>query len=65
MDARVIRELGMTRPSVPGRKIAIVVPTDAAFGLARMYQSFGPDPAHDGASRVFRDRDAALAWLQS
>lgn len=44
-----------------GGRTAIVVARDLDFGLARMFQAFA-----DGAGvryEIFRDREAALAWL--
>jgi hypothetical protein len=44
-----------------GGKLAIVAPTDLAFGLGRMYQMLrddGPDQI-----RIFREADEAWEWL--
>jgi len=43
-------------------KMAIVAATDIAFGLSRMYEQLRGD---DGGVRVYKDLDAALAWLGS
>ncbi len=42
---------------------AILAPTDISFGLARMYNVFGPDAAK--RFEVFRDLPSALDWLQT
>lgn len=42
---------------------AVVAERDVLFGLSRMYEGFRGAP--DDALRVFRDRDAALAWLEA
>lgn len=42
-------------------KVAFIATTDAAFGLARMYQAFRAESAAD--MRVFREADEARAWL--
>lgn len=50
--------------------LAIVVPTDVAFGIARMYTAVAaariPDPDDTPKQRgVFRDREEALSWLKA
>jgi hypothetical protein len=47
---------------VPGR-YAILVTSDVAFGIARMYGAFVEDGLLD--LRVFRDADEAMAWLRA
>ena len=42
-------------------KIAVVAPQSVAFGIARMYIAIR-DPKYDFS--VFRERDAAMAWLR-
>jgi len=42
-------------------KIAFVATSDAAYGIARMYQAFRSDSA--ATLRVFRDVEEARAWL--
>ena len=42
-------------------KVAVVAPKDLSFGLARMYEAFADSVPWDFV--VFRDIDAALAWL--
>lgn len=41
-------------------KMAILVATDVAFGISRMYELLRGD---DGRVQVYRDLDSALAWL--
>lgn len=60
-----IRQLAQTAVQVHadtvGTKVAIYAPTDLTFGLSRMYSVFvGASP---DLYRVFRERDAAVAWL--
>jgi len=46
-----------------GGKLAIIADRDAAYGMARMYQSLrddGPDRI-----RVFRDEADAWSWIES
>jgi hypothetical protein len=42
-------------------KIAFVATSDAAYGIARMYQAFRSDSA--ASMRVFRELEEARAWL--
>ncbi len=64
-SSRAIRQVaemfsGGPRPE-RGVRIAFVAPADAAFGLARMYESLRhQSPAE---FRTFRDMDEALRWL--
>lgn len=44
-----------------GHRLALVVPTDEAFGMARMYQLMGK--RDDGSVAVFRTLPDAEAWL--
>jgi len=43
------------------RRVAVVAPADNSFGLARMYEALSARVPWE--FRVFRDGDAALAWL--
>jgi hypothetical protein len=45
-----------------GGRVAVVAPTDVAFGLSRMGAVHSEGVGI--AARVFRDRDEALAWLK-
>jgi len=47
--------------ATPPPKVAVVAPKDLSFGLARMYEAFADSVPWDFV--VFRDVDAALAWL--
>jgi hypothetical protein len=51
----VVREL----PERPKAKVAIVVSSQAAYGMARMYGLL-----RDVEVSVFEDRDRALSWLR-
>jgi hypothetical protein len=44
-----------------GHRMALVVPSDSAFGMARMYQQLGGH--EDGSVGVFRTMEEARAWL--
>jgi hypothetical protein len=48
-------------PRRAGHRMALVVPTDDAFGMARMYQIMGRH--EDGNVGVFRSMPEAEAWL--
>jgi hypothetical protein len=45
------------------RTIAIVAPDDVIFGVGRMFNAL--QPGSGWAVSVFRDRDAARAWLEA
>ena len=47
-----------TRP-----RVALVAPTDVAFGMARMYQSIRASGGAPSEHRVFREMAEARAWL--
>ena len=55
-----IREMAYAPPFGCGSRRAFAAPSDEAYGLARMYQSF-----HAGTARieVFRDAADAYLWL--
>ena len=64
-SAHEIREIAaagkVTAELAPGGFVAVVAPRDHVFGLARMWETHV-----DGATwstRVFRDLNGALAWL--
>ena len=42
-------------------RVAVVAPTDLAFGLSRMYELLQSDSVND--LQVFRDQALAVAWL--
>lgn len=56
-----VRQLALTDPFGPGSRRAIVVSSDAAFGVARMFQNLV-----DGGGEqmvVVRDMNEAARWL--
>lgn len=56
-----LRLLAYNSPFSPKATRAIVVNSDVAYGMARMYSLMGDrDPEH---FRIFRDRESALRWL--
>lgn len=55
-----ISELAEVSPFGAGARRAIVVSTDVAYGMARMFQILRTTPDE---IFVFRDMEAALAWL--
>ena len=66
MDSKVVSDLAMTSGEVapvPGRKVAVIAPTDTTYGLARVFQGHRTG-ANASEMRVFRDRAAAEAWLR-
>ena len=46
-----------------GHRLALVLPTDAAFGMARMYQLMGKQ--EEDSVGVFRTIEEAEAWLEA
>ncbi len=46
-----------------GGKTAVVVPTDFAFGMSRIYDNIQEIFQKNVQHMTFRDRDAALLWL--
>jgi len=63
--ARALAELS-AKTDAPGgaAKLAIVAPQNLMFGLARMYQAYRElNPMSTKRMAVFRDRPAALGWL--
>lgn len=62
-DIRDIAELVRRRPKEASGRRAVIVASDEHFGLMRMFEAYtasGPT-----RYRVFRDLDAANAWLES
>ncbi|HWZ85220.1 MAG TPA: hypothetical protein VN032_03410 [Thermoanaerobaculia bacterium] len=59
-SSAIIRELAEVSPFGAGARRAIVVSTDVAYGMARMFQILRTTPDE---IFVFRDMDAALLWL--
>lgn len=66
MTGRDIRDaitVSQLRGDVFGQsRIAIYTPNDLEFGFNRMWQSW-VEGVIDASVRVFRSRDAAMAWL--
>ena len=56
-----VREVAALNPFGPGARRAIVVASDVAFGMARMYQILVEQSPQE--FEVFRDIDEALRWL--
>jgi hypothetical protein len=57
-----LRELASTTRFSPDARRAVVVSTDVAFGMARMYSIVS---GREGFIQVFRDRASAVQWLVS
>ena len=54
----------MDKPGAKAAKFAIVAPQDEIYGLGRMYEAYRESiPESTKRVAVFRDREAALAWL--
>jgi hypothetical protein len=47
----------------PGTRRALVAPSDAAFGLSRMFATYAEEVGQN--VQVFRTETEAVAWLQS
>jgi hypothetical protein len=65
MDADYLRNLARQRPNFPfitrDEKVAIVAPSDVAFGMGRMFSQLTDS---DDTMRVFRRLEDAEAWLR-
>jgi hypothetical protein len=61
VTAKAIRRLALTSPFAPLARRAIVVNSDVAHGMARMYALMGDRDPND--FRIFRDMSLALSWL--
>ena len=66
VPTRAIRDLAQflleKDRNTPGTKLAFIAPSDAAFGLARMFEAYRDHPSFE--IRVFRDSASALGWLE-
>ncbi len=56
-----VREISRVRVFGESSRLAVVAPTDVAFGLSRMYEAFGE--LGEERYRVFRDIEDAEGWL--
>ena len=61
VSGKAMRRLALTSPFAPVARRAIVVNSDVAHGMARMYALMGDRDPED--FRIFREMDAALSWL--
>lgn len=62
VTAAGIREMTLLNPFGAGARRALVVKSDVAFGMARMYQIMRDDSPDE--VEIFRDLDRALEWLR-
>lgn len=62
LDGAAIQRLAAQSVFAHSVRRAVVVNTDVAFGMARMYQMLRDGPG-DGL-RVFRDMDQAITWVE-
>ena len=61
VSGEALRLLAYSSPFSPKAARAVVVNSDVAYGMARMYGLMGDrDPE---SFRIFRDRESALQWL--
>jgi hypothetical protein len=58
-----LRRFAEGTPVHPSARRAIVVAEELAFGLARMFEAFSAIDRPGSNVRVFKDIDAARAWL--
>lgn len=63
IDNEEIRQLAefVKRGAPPDKKVAFVATGDLEFGIARMFDAYRKED--NSRTRVFRDREIALAWL--
>ena len=62
LSADYLRRLAQRIEAVKFDYLALVMPQDLPYGLARMYQAYRSKGADDNA-RVFRDVASAYEWL--
>ena len=65
VESGVVSELSMTPMPIdepPGRRVAVIAPTDSSYGLARVFQGFRTGTGGSEV-QVFRARAQAEAWL--
>ena len=61
-DIRAAANVGKQVILAPGAKVAIIAPSDYAFGISRMWEVF-VEPA-GWRTKVFREKDGAIAWVR-
>lgn len=61
LNSDFLRHLSRNSPFAVTARRAVVVASDEAFGLARMFQLVSDRDS--SVFRIFRDRDAAVEWL--
>ncbi|HTT68911.1 MAG TPA: hypothetical protein VMF70_12870 [Gemmatimonadales bacterium] len=71
-DLSAVTEIRVTSPALlqlslssrfaPSSRRAVVVSSDVAFGMARMYAIL---TGHEETVQVFRDRASAVGWLEA
>jgi hypothetical protein len=64
IDAGRLRLAAAGTPFAPTAARAYLVGDDAAFGVARMLQTFSEFEQRGDRVQVFRELDAALAWIR-
>jgi hypothetical protein len=60
-SAEDMRELAANNPFTGGSRRAVVAPSNAVFGLSRMFEILTEDTQDE--FKVFRDWDEARSWL--
>lgn len=58
------RELASRRVFSPTSRRAAIAPSDLAFGITRMMESYHESSGHPSKTCVFRELCAALNWLE-
>jgi hypothetical protein len=61
-SANNVSALAVASPFATGSRRALVVSSDVIFGLARMFQTLSDESGDE--IQIFRDMDAAEAWLE-
>ena len=62
VSSRAILRQSLATAEAPNARRAIVVPSDEAYGMARMFAILS---GREGLIQVFRDRPSAVQWLNS
>lgn len=58
----IAEEDRLTAALTPDVAVAVIAPQDHVFGMARMWETLAESTGW--TTRVFRDRDEAVAWLR-